>query len=153
MKFGISEEYLRKRRRGPVVSGALIALIGALFCLASEAPLVTGIAATVAAVVICSGIDWLGTRRFINDSNGHYLEIVGENLVSRSNAYKTEIDLREVDRLVLNRRRSGVDSILLKGSKLQGTKITHYENMDLLAESIEKVVGPEKVKVRRWLHS
>lgn len=153
MKFGISEKYLRKRRRGPVVSGALIVLIGTLFCLASGASLVSGIAATTAAMVICSGIDWLGTKRFITNSNGHYLEIVGKNLVSRSNAYKTEIDLRKVDRLVLNTRRSGVDSILLKGSKLQGTKLTHYENMDLLAESIEKVVGSEKVKVRRWLHS
>lgn len=153
MKFGISKKYLRKRQRGPLVSGACIALIGVLFCVAGGASLLTGITATIAAVVFFSGINWLGTRSFINNSKDHYLEIVGENLVSQGNAYKTEIDLRKVDRLVLNTRRSGVDSIILKGSELPGTKLEHYEEMDLLAESIERVVGTKKVKVQRWLHS
>ena len=78
---------------------------------------------------------------------------IGENLVSRGNAYKTEIDLRKVDKLVLNKRRSRVDSIILKGSELQGTRLEHYENMDFLAELIERVVGQDKVRVQRWLHS
>ncbi len=153
MKFNLSEKYLRKRRRGPFVSAALIALIGGLFCLANGSSLVAGISIVTLVVVFCSGLNWLGARRFLNDAKDHHLEIIGENLVSRGNAYKAEIDLRKVDRLVLNKKRSGVSSIILKGSELQGTRIENYENMDYLAELIERVVGPDKVRVQRWLHS
>ena len=153
MRFNVSEKYLRKRRRGPFVSAALIALIGGLFCFASGSSLAAGISIVTLVVVFCSGLNWLGARRLLNSAKDHHLEIIGENLISRGNAYKTEIDLRKVDRLVLNKRRSGVDSIILKGSKLQGTRLEHYENMDYLAELIERVVGPDKVRVHRWLHS
>ena len=153
MKFNVSEKYLRKRRRGPFVSAALIALIGGLLCFASGASLVAGVSIVALLVVFCSGLNWLGARRFLNNAKDHHLEIIGENLVSRDSAYKTEIDLRKVDKLVLNKRRSRVDSIILKGSELQGTRLEHYENMDFLAELIERVVGQDKVRVQRWLHS
>jgi len=153
MKFNFSEKYLRKRRRGPFVSAALIALIGSLFCFASGSSFVAGISIVTLVVAFCSGLNWLGARRFLNNAKDHHLEIIGENLVSRGNAYRTEIDLRKVDKLVLNKRRSGVSSIILKGAELQSARLENYENMDYLAELIERVVGPDKVRVQRWLHS
>ena len=153
MKYRISDKFLKRKKLEPIFSSLWGLLIGCLVLAANEpTPWQVATGAILFMLVLTGGSSWLGSKRIIESFKDHCLELKGSTLIVTEKAMCYEIELNSIHRIVFNKTKDKFVSIIIERVKGQKEKLPPYEDLNGLAENLIKVIPPEKVKVRRWLH-
>lgn len=152
MKYRISEVYIKKRKRVPLYCVLWGLIVGSIFIFSDSLPLYLGIAMAIGIASLTGGANWLGAKRENEFFKNHEVEIVGQDLISTNLGLKTTLNLPSIHKLILNKKRKVIDSIIIERVKGQKEKLPPYEDLNGLAENIIKIVPTKKVKVRGWFH-
>ncbi len=127
-------------------------IVGSIFIFSDSLPLYLGIAMAIGIASLTGGANWLGAKRENEFFKNHEVEIVGQDLISTNLGLKTTLNLPSIHKLILNKKRKVIDSIIIERVKGQKEKLPPYEDLNGLAENIIKIVPTKKVKVRGWFH-
>lgn len=153
MKFVISDSYILKRKRGPIICAIWGLLIGSIFFFSQDIPLPLAFVMMLSILALTAGANWRGLKLFLVNVNQHYVEVKDSTLEICGEAYKSVIDLNQVTELVLNKKGNKVKSIVLRREKEYLAKLEHYADIDELAAELMRFIPENKFRAKRWLHS
>ncbi len=153
MKYRVSAKYFKKKRIEPIFSSLWGLLLGSLVFAAHESvPWFIAAGVILFMIAITGGSSWLGSKRTIEALKNHSIELKDDVLIITDNAMTSELDLKSIHRVVIDKKKRNVASIFIERVKGKKEKLPPYEDLNGLAENLVAILPAEKVKVRGWFH-
>lgn len=155
--YRVSPVYIAQMRRFP--AGQTLALTAAVVVtgLVAFASRDTGqllFPAMFAAFMAITLRTELKRRRIaVATATDHKLWIEGDHLHASSTEGSHTIALPEVGRILVQRARGQIESLILEIGRTKGkVKLSNYDNMEGLLSELRTKCPPESVQERRWWH-
>ncbi|MDN3652764.1 hypothetical protein QWY77_08295 [Thalassotalea ponticola] len=151
MKYQLSEEYLKKRKRGMVTAVVMFTTVALVLALIGVSTKNYGMFIGL----IFLGMAWQaykGMQSWVETSRMIRFGFDGSNLVISGPEFESKFLLTSVKKVVIQTRKKQPISILLFPSSGSLEKIEGINNMEAFTENIKGIVGDNKVKYASFFH-
>lgn len=152
MKYTISKKYIKRVKRSPVSYTVLGVVLGSIPLLGKEVPVYIGVSVTISVAILMGGARWLWVKKRVKLYYEHKLEVSQGNLTLENEGMKSTLQLSFVHKIILYKKGNSVHLIAIETTKGYKEWLYQYENMSELADSLQKYVPLEKIKVKSWLY-
>ncbi|NVJ61554.1 MAG: hypothetical protein HWE27_14255 [Gammaproteobacteria bacterium] len=152
MKYKISKKFIKSKKREPIYSLLWTSVMGLFIFAFGNVPWYVALTATIFLIATVSGLKWFGLKNRIESLENHFLEIEGSELNFVDKTMTSKVDMNNIYRLTLDKRRDNVTAVYIEPTEGQRLLLAPYENFNHLVDVLLSLVPSEKVNVRKWLH-
>ncbi len=151
MNYRLSEEYLKKRKRGMSISTGMFVAVSVV--LSSIGVATANYAMLIGLVfLVMAWQTYSSMKRWMEISTKIEFGIEGSKLVIQGEFFRNEVSLSSVKKMVLQMRKARVLSVLLYSESGPPERFEGIENIQSFANEIEAVIGSGRVKHARFFH-
>jgi hypothetical protein len=151
MKYKLSEDYLRKRKRGMLTAALMFASVAVVLSVIGILTKNYGMFVGLVFLVM-AWQSYKGMKSWVVNSEQLRFGFDGSSLVISGAEFESKLGLSSVKKVVVQTRKSQPVSVLLFPSSGSLEKIEGINDMQSFVSNIKGIVGDSKVKYARFFH-
>lgn len=151
MKYQLSEEYIKKRKRGILTAAIMFAVVALVL---SVLGIVTENYGMFVGFIffVMSWQSYKGMKTWVDNSEKLRFSFDGQSLVFSGADFESKMVLSSVKKVVVQTKKNHPVSVLLFPSSGSLEKFEGIDDMQSFVAEIKSIVGDYKVKYARFFH-
>lgn len=151
MKYQLSEEYIKKRKRGMLIAAFMFAAVAAFLSILGVVTKNYGMFVGLIFLVMAWQY-YKGMKTWVANSEKLRFGFDGQSLVFSGSEFESKMALTSVKKVVVQTRKNQPISVLLFPASGSLEKFEGIDDMQSFVANIKDIVGGSKVKYARFFH-